>query len=87
MIRLGGELDAARSGPVEAYAEVLERALVVCDDDREAAAYLDELELHDELAEAYDRLGRVEGRCFMPMCWPSGAMRVRRIRGVVEPRS
>jgi tetratricopeptide (TPR) repeat protein len=60
LIRLGDELDAARSGPVEAYVEVLERALSVCEGDREAAEYLDELGLHDELAATYDRLGRVE---------------------------
>ncbi len=43
-----------------AYAEVLERAIAVCDEDPGAAVYLDVLELHSELAETYDRLGRVE---------------------------
>jgi tetratricopeptide (TPR) repeat protein len=60
MDRLGREINRARSGPPEAYAEVLERAVAVCQGDAEAARYLDVLELHSELAEAYDRLGCVE---------------------------
>ena len=43
-----------------AYAEVLERAIAACEEDPDAAAYLDVLDLHSELADAYDRLGRVE---------------------------
>jgi len=39
---------------------VLERAVAICQEDAEAADYLDALELHSELAETYDRLGRVE---------------------------
>lgn len=39
---------------------MLERAIAACEDDAAAAAYLDALELHSELAETYDRLGRVE---------------------------
>jgi hypothetical protein len=44
----------------EAYAEPLERAVAACQGDADAAKYLDVLELHSELAETYDRLGRVE---------------------------
>lgn len=55
------EMRQAASGPPETYAAVLERALSVCDADPVVAVeYLDTLELHDELAETYDRLGRVE---------------------------
>jgi tetratricopeptide (TPR) repeat protein len=54
------ELREAAAGPPETYAQVLERALAACEADPAAAEYLDVLELHDELAEAYDRLGRVE---------------------------
>lgn len=54
------ELSEAAAGPPEAYAQVLERALAVCEADPAADEYLDVLELHDELAGAYDRLGRVE---------------------------
>jgi len=58
--QLDREITEARSGPSEAYAEALERAVAACRDDAEAARYLDVLELHCELAETYDRLGRVE---------------------------
>jgi hypothetical protein len=58
--RLDREITRARSGPPEAYAEALERAVAACEGDAEAARYLDVLELHSELAETYDRLGRVE---------------------------
>lgn len=58
--RLDREINQARSGPAQAYAEALERGLAACDADPGAAAYLDVLELHSELAETYDRLGRVE---------------------------
>lgn len=58
--RLGDELDAARSGPAAGYAVVLERALAAYADDPGAADYFDVLELHSELAETYDRMGRVE---------------------------
>jgi hypothetical protein len=54
------ELREAAAGPPETYAQVLERALAACEADPAAEEYLDVLELHDELAEAYDRLGRVE---------------------------
>ncbi len=54
------ELSDARSGPAARYAEVLERVLAVCESDPRATAYFDTLELHDELAEAYDQLGRVD---------------------------
>jgi SEC-C motif len=60
LARLDREITKARSGPAEAYAQVLEAALAACESDADAAAYLDELELHSELAEAYDRLGRLE---------------------------
>jgi len=58
--QLNREISRARSGPPEAYAEVLERAVAAFDGDAQAAKYLDVLELHSELAETYDRLGRVE---------------------------
>ena len=58
--QLDREIAQARSGPPEAYAEVLERAVAACDADAAAAEYLDVLELHSDLAETYDRLGRVE---------------------------
>jgi hypothetical protein len=60
MDQLEREINQARSGAPEAYAEVLEQAVAACQDDAEAASYLDVLELHSELAETYDRLGRVE---------------------------
>ena len=58
--RLDRQIRGASRGPALAYADVLERAIGVCDEDPDAAAYLDVLELHSELAETYDRLGRVE---------------------------
>ena len=58
--QLDQEIRAASRGPAEAYAEVLERAIAACDADPAAARYLDVLDLHSELAEAYDQLGRVE---------------------------
>ncbi|WP_409332801.1 SEC-C metal-binding domain-containing protein [Trujillonella humicola] len=58
--RVYRELREAAAGPPETYARVLERALAVCEADPAAGGYLDALELHDELAEAYDQLGRVE---------------------------
>jgi len=58
--RVYRELREAATGPPETYARVLERALAACEADPAADDYLDVLELHDELAEAYDRLGRVE---------------------------
>lgn len=57
--RLEQELRAASRGPAAAYAEVLERAIAACEADPAAARYLDVLDLHSELAEAYDQLGRV----------------------------
>ncbi len=58
--RLDREIHRARLGPAEAYADVLERAVAACEADPAAAALLDRLELHNELAEVYDQLGRVE---------------------------
>ena len=58
--QLDREITRTRSGPPEAYAEALERAVAACDADPAAAEYLDVLEVHSELAETYDRLGRVE---------------------------
>jgi hypothetical protein len=58
--QLDQEVTEARSGPLEAYAGALERAVAACQGDAEASRYLDVLELHSELAETYDRLGRVE---------------------------
>ena len=60
MDQLDRDISRARSGPPEAYAEVLERALAACQGDAQAAKHLDVLELHSELAETYDRVGRVE---------------------------
>jgi tetratricopeptide (TPR) repeat protein len=58
--RVYRKLREAAAGPPETYARVLERALAACEADPAADEYLDVLELHDELADAYDRLGRVE---------------------------
>ncbi|HET7475915.1 MAG TPA: SEC-C metal-binding domain-containing protein [Dermatophilaceae bacterium] len=58
--RLDREIRRAGRGPADDYAEVLERAIAQCEDDAAAAEYLDLPELHSELADAYDRLGRVE---------------------------
>ena len=58
--RVHREIRRSAAGPPEAYAQVLERALAACEADPAADGYLDVLELHDELADAYDRLGRVE---------------------------
>lgn len=58
--RLDQEIRRASRGPAVAYAEVLERAIAACEDDATAAEYLDVVELHSELADTYDRLGRVE---------------------------
>ncbi len=58
--RIARELRETAAGPPGTYARVLERALAACEADPAADEYLDVLELHDELADAYDRLGRVE---------------------------
>ena len=58
--RLYAEIRQASPGPAEDYAEVLERAIATCATDATAAEYLDVVDLHSELAEAYDRLGRIE---------------------------
>lgn len=58
--RLDRQIRGASRGPAVAYADVLEHAIAVCGEDPDAAAYLDVLELHSELAETFDRLGRVE---------------------------
>lgn len=58
--QLDRDLRRAASGPDEDYAVVLERALEVCAADPMAADELDELELHSDLADVYDRMGRVE---------------------------
>lgn len=58
--QLDRELRRASDGPDEAYAMVLERALVACAADPVVANELNELELHSELADVYDRMGRVE---------------------------
>lgn len=57
--RVNRELREAAAGAPETYVRVLEQALAACEADPSAGEYLDELELHDELAEAYDRMGRV----------------------------
>lgn len=58
--RLDAEIRHANRGPAAEYAEVLERAIATCEADATAAEYLDVADLHSELAEAYDQLGRVE---------------------------
>ncbi|WP_206051606.1 SEC-C metal-binding domain-containing protein [Nocardioides ferulae] len=58
--RLHAEIRRASRGPAEEYANVLERAIATCEGDPAAADYLDVVDLHSELAEAYDQLGRVE---------------------------
>lgn len=58
--RLDRDITTARSGPAEAYAHALEQGLAACEADAAAAEYLNVLELHSDLAETYDRLGRVE---------------------------
>lgn len=58
--QLDEELRRASTGPDEDYAVVIERVLAVCATDPAVADELDELELHSELADVYDRLGRVE---------------------------
>jgi hypothetical protein len=58
--RLHAEIRRASRGPAEEYANVLERAIATCKGDPAAADYLDVVDLHSELAEAYDQLGRVE---------------------------
>lgn len=57
---LEGELFGARSGPGAQYAKVLERVLVACESDPRAAGYFDVLEIHSDLADVYDQLGRVD---------------------------
>lgn len=59
--RLFRQMREAAGGPPEVYAALLERALAACEADPVVAAeYLDALELHSELVEVYDQLGRVE---------------------------
>lgn len=58
--RLDAEIRQANRGPAAEYAEVLERAIATCEGDAAAGEYLDVVELHSELVEAYDQLGRVE---------------------------
>lgn len=58
--QLDREITQARSGPPEEYAEALTLAIAACESDADAARYLNVLELHSELAETYDRLGRVQ---------------------------
>lgn len=58
--RLHAEIRKASRGPAAEYADVLERAIATCKGDPAAADYLDVVDLHSELAEAYDQLGRVE---------------------------
>ena len=58
--RLEAEIRQANRGPAAEYVEVLERAIATCEGDAAAGEYLDVVELHSELVEVYDRLGRVE---------------------------
>ncbi|WP_375503669.1 SEC-C metal-binding domain-containing protein [uncultured Jatrophihabitans sp.] len=58
--QLDGDLRRAASGPDEDYAVVLERALDACAADQVVSEQLNELELHSDLADVYDRMGRVE---------------------------
>ena len=78
----------ARSGPPEEYAEVLERAVAACQGDAAAARHLDVLELHSELAETYDRLGRVEDALrHADVLAEQGYACASRIRAAAAPRS
>jgi tetratricopeptide (TPR) repeat protein len=58
--QLADELRAASTRSDAEYTAVLERALAACVSDPVLADELDELELHSELADVYDRTGRVE---------------------------
>lgn len=58
--QLDQEIRTASRGPAEEYADVLERAVATCKGNPAASDYLDVVDLHSELAEAYDQLGRVE---------------------------
>lgn len=58
--QLAGELRRASTRPDAEYTAVLERALAACASDPTIADELDELDLHSELADVYDRTGRVE---------------------------
>jgi tetratricopeptide (TPR) repeat protein len=58
--QLAGELRQASNGSDAEYAAVLERALAACASDPVIANESDELDLHSELADVYDRTGRVE---------------------------
>ncbi len=58
--RLEAEIRQANRGPAAQYVEVLEHAIATCEGDAAAGEYLDVGELHSELVEVYDRLGRVE---------------------------
>ncbi len=58
--RLDDEIRRASSGLDEKYLRVLERAAAACAGDPAAAECLDDLGLHSELADVYDRLGEVE---------------------------
>ena len=52
--RLDHEIREASRGPAEAYVDVLKRAIAACEGDAAAAECLDVVDLHSELAEAYD---------------------------------
>jgi tetratricopeptide (TPR) repeat protein len=58
--QLAGELRRAATRSDAEYAAVLERALAVCASDPVVAKELDELDLHSDLADVYDRIGRVD---------------------------
>jgi hypothetical protein len=58
--QLAGELRRAATRSDAEYGAVLERALAVCASDPVVADELDELDLHSDLADVYDRMGRVE---------------------------
>lgn len=59
-LELGRRLDRARTSSPAAYSAVLEEAIAHCEGDEEAAEHLDLLDLHSELCDQYDLLGRVE---------------------------
>jgi tetratricopeptide (TPR) repeat protein len=58
--QLAGELRRAATRSDAEYAAVLERALAECASDPVVAKELDELDLRSDLADVYDRIGRVD---------------------------
>ena len=85
--RLDRQIRGAARGAAAVYAEVLKRAISVCDEDPGAAGYLDVLELHSELAETYVRLAGSRRRCDTRTRWSSMGTVVSPIPGAAGRRS